>query len=171
MATQDLIEFSDDEAEEDDVQAILAALQSRKEKQQKLKKAIRDRAVKSQKQLKDEVDTSDPILVNIISRMRGYEGELQALVEKMNSLQAIQLADSAEDEEELVEARKTLHELGKLALSQGFEIETRFTKRFQKVTTLIQAESERSHNEDVVQALSELSREIEHAAQALRSAV
>jgi hypothetical protein len=169
MATQDLIEFvSDEEGEDDDVQAILAVLQTRKEKQQKLKKQIRDRATKSQKQLKDESEQMDPSLSAIAARMKNLEENLQQLNSKFQDFLPIPPGISRQEDEAITQAEKHLVELAKQVITRSDEIEAQFAEKISRITLVIQAERKRCRNEEVIAALDEMCDEVNNAINVLR---
>ncbi|HYE73463.1 MAG TPA: hypothetical protein VEF04_09030, partial [Blastocatellia bacterium] len=81
MATQDLLinyKSDEEEAEDDDVRALLAALQSRRERQAKQKKAIRDKVTKVQAQIKHDAEVPDAQLVAIATRAHRLSEDVQA---------------------------------------------------------------------------------------------
>jgi len=168
MATQDFVDFSEGDGDEDEVQAILAALQSRKEKQQKLKKAIRDKANKSQKLLKDECEGASSKEAEVFSKITILETEMQGFVDKLATLAPVVSTRTNAEDSEIIESRRALYELGKTLLYQAADHETFIKKRVAKVASRMAAEAKRSRNEDILRAMTDISQEVAKGIQTLK---
>lgn len=108
MATQDFIDYSEEDGDDDDVQALLAAIQSKKEKQAKLRKSIRDRANRSQKELKDEAEQDDPRITATAEKMKGIIENVQLATDRIQNLPPLPIDTSMQLREETVLSRKNL---------------------------------------------------------------
>lgn len=158
--TQDLIEWGSDD-DGDDVQVILAALQSRKEKQQKLKKSIRDKANRSQQLVKQESEVQDRHYLDLIARMQHGVDELAQACDR--PMPSIPPASTKEQEAELIEARQRVVDLGTQVLVASNDALQRFGKKALKVRHKIDLDSKRSRNEALVEGLMELRKEIDES--------
>lgn len=155
-AADEFLQLSEDDNEgEDDVQAILAVLQARKEKQQKLKKQIRERALKSHKELKGESEASDRVCDEFKRKLGQKVEEMRHLRQELDE-QAELVGIAPESEEALRQARSKVHEQASALLTKLSEVE-RFAKRhFSKMRGILHTEAKRARSEEETGILQHL---------------
>lgn len=172
MATQDLsMDFSQDDADDDDVQALLAAIKSRKEKQARIKKTIREKVAKALKVLKDEAEAQDPKLTAIHEKINKVSSSLSDLVHRAENLPAIPEDTTKADLEMLDAKRHNLRKKAEEILGYSIHAERVFRKRLHQITSLLEAEGKRSRNEEVIEGLHEMKSELDRAVTSLKGGV
>ncbi|KAH9257591.1 hypothetical protein BASA81_004040 [Batrachochytrium salamandrivorans] len=171
MASQDFIEFSDGEQDDgDDVHAILAALQARKEKQQKMKKSIRDRANKSQKQIKDESELANAKVDALVQKLAQSHEELLQIQAKgqTSHLPALPPAPTREEDEELALARQQVQALGKQLVQEEQDSAQRFKKVLARFSQKLDSSQKRAKNQDILQSLADLQEQVDRSIREIR---
>jgi len=169
MATQDFIDYSEEDGDDDDVQALLAAIQSKKEKQAKLRKSIRDRANRSQKELKDEAEQDDPRITATAEKMKGIIENVQLATDRIQNLPPLPIDTSMQLREETVLSRKNLRRTRESVVNECREIEANFKKKLRKVALLLETEAVRSRHEDIVNALDDMATELQQAKSSIQT--
>lgn len=171
--SQDLIDFSDADADDgDDVSAILAALQARKEKQQKLKKSIRDRANKSQKQIKDESEAPVRAVDDILHKLNKCQEDLLQIQQNGNPqndlLPALPAAPTREEDDEIAVARAHVVSLATALFTEEQDGAHRFKKTLQRFRNKLEANEKRAKNENILESLDKLKQQVEDCVKELK---
>ena len=169
MSTSDnILDYSDD-GDDDEVQVIIAALQKRKEKMAKLKKTVRERAGKIQKQLNQDSENQDPKLTASVERMATLTSQLHKIQERHENLPPVACDVSKEDQEEASVAKQNLRKAGESAKAEVQRILANVEKKTRKAMFLLQSEAVRSRDPEISAAFEALGLELERANRLVRT--